>query len=122
MNPRHAAAAAVLMMTASIVVETQTATNSARLPAFEVATVKWHKSDAPRNFWLDPGGRLTITGFTLRDLIRIAYGSDESKLQRRRSLSVGRVGSLLIASISRPRRRATSIPIKRMGVDGFSGC
>jgi len=81
MNPRHAAAAAVLMMTASIVVETQTATSSARLPAFEVATVKWHKSDAPRNFWLDPGGRLTITGFTLRDLIRIAYGSDESKLQ-----------------------------------------
>jgi len=81
MNPRHAAAAALLMMTASIVVETQTATSSARLPAFEVATVKWHKSDAPRNFWLDPGGRLTITGFTLRDLIRIAYGSDESKLQ-----------------------------------------
>jgi uncharacterized protein (TIGR03435 family) len=51
-----------------------------KLPAFEVATVKLHR-DAPRNFWIDPGGRFTITGFTLRDLIRVAYGADESKLQ-----------------------------------------
>jgi hypothetical protein len=51
------------------------------LPAFEVATVKLNTSNAPRNFWLDPGGRLTITSFTLRHLIRVAYGSDETKLQ-----------------------------------------
>jgi uncharacterized protein (TIGR03435 family) len=51
------------------------------LPAFEVATVKLNTSNAPRNFWLDPGGRLTITSFTLRDLIRVTYGSDETKLQ-----------------------------------------
>jgi uncharacterized protein (TIGR03435 family) len=50
-------------------------------PAFEVATVKLNTSNTPRNFWLDPGGRLTITSFTLRDLIRVSYGSDETKLQ-----------------------------------------
>jgi uncharacterized protein (TIGR03435 family) len=58
----------------------QAAQPDQKLPAFEVATVKLHK-DAPRNFWIDPGGRFTITGFTLRDLIRVAYGSDESKFQ-----------------------------------------
>jgi uncharacterized protein (TIGR03435 family) len=58
----------------------QTAQPDEKAPAFEVATVKLHR-DAPRNFWIDPGGRFTITGFTLRDLIRVAYGSDESKLQ-----------------------------------------
>jgi uncharacterized protein (TIGR03435 family) len=52
-----------------------------KLPTFEVATIKLNQSNAQRNFWLDPGGRFTITAFTLRDLIRVTYGSDETKLQ-----------------------------------------
>jgi uncharacterized protein (TIGR03435 family) len=44
---------------------------------FEVASVKANKANGgPRGIRLQPGGRLTAVGMPLRDLIRLAYGSE----------------------------------------------
>jgi uncharacterized protein (TIGR03435 family) len=46
-------------------------------PTFEVASVKPNKlNGGPQNFQCCAGGRVTITGLPLRQLISIAYGSD----------------------------------------------
>jgi uncharacterized protein (TIGR03435 family) len=41
--------------------------------AFEVASVKPSKSDGAREFQIHPGGRLTIYGMSVKDLVRRAY-------------------------------------------------
>jgi hypothetical protein len=44
---------------------------------FEVASVKPNKSNGgPQNIQLSPSGLLTVTGFPLRQLIQIAFGSE----------------------------------------------
>jgi uncharacterized protein (TIGR03435 family) len=45
-------------------------------PTFEVASVKPNKSNGGPNIQCCAGGRLTVTGIQLRQLVRIAYGSD----------------------------------------------
>jgi hypothetical protein len=48
---------------------------------FEVASVKPNKSNSgPQNIQLLPSGLLTVTGFPLRQLIQIAYGSEAIQL------------------------------------------
>src|ERR1700730_9017418 len=51
---------------------------------FEVASVKPNKSNSgPQNIQLLPSGLLTVTGFPLRQLIQIAYGSEAIQTQGR---------------------------------------
>jgi uncharacterized protein (TIGR03435 family) len=48
---------------------------SAIRPAFEVASVKQNPNDVPEGISLQPNGGVRFTGFRLRTLIMIAYGS-----------------------------------------------
>ena len=47
---------------------------SDRRPRFEVASVKQNLSNDRRSFAAQPGGRLVVTNFALKDLIAAAYG------------------------------------------------
>lgn len=52
-------------------------------PAFEVASVKPSRSDsAESNFDSRPGGRLTATNVSLRELIRLAFGVRDLQIAR----------------------------------------
>ena len=48
--------------------------SSERRPSFEVASVKQNLSNDRRSFGAQPGGRLVVRNFALKDLIAAAFG------------------------------------------------
>ena len=68
---RHVAGLGVLLVTGSAALRAQTA---ATAPAFEVASVKENVSACDNaSVRAQPGGRVTVTNNTLRNIIRNAY-------------------------------------------------
>jgi uncharacterized protein (TIGR03435 family) len=59
----------------------QSQTPDAKPPAFEVASIKPHKSgDQASSIMVQPGGRYTATNATLRLLVRTAYGAHDDQI------------------------------------------
>jgi uncharacterized protein (TIGR03435 family) len=62
----------VVAMTALAIAVSRQA--SEHRPSFEVASVKQNTSDDRRSFSAQPGGRLVVRNFALKDLIAAAFG------------------------------------------------
>ena len=68
-------AVGILLLGVSVPAELRAhAQASERRPRFEVASVKQNLSDDRRSFAVQPGGRLVVTNFALKDLIAAAFG------------------------------------------------
>ena len=68
----------------------QSSAADASSPVFEVASVKPHKSaDGERSGNFGPGGRVTLTNATLRDLVQLAYQLPDGHLRHDSQISGG---------------------------------
>jgi len=68
----------ILALTAAWCVDGATAAQTPAVPTFEAASVKPNSSGGPRSgTGIMPGGHVTITNQTLRQIIRSAYGSED---------------------------------------------
>src|SRR5438093_4786911 len=71
---RHIAWLVVMTTVSGTLVLAQTPADGGRI-AFEVASVKPNPDDVPEGISLQPNGGVRFTGFRLRTLIAMAYGS-----------------------------------------------
>jgi uncharacterized protein (TIGR03435 family) len=74
---RHACVGVLVAITCPVLLFAQAQPGTPGKITFEVASIKPNKqAGGPQNVQLSPSGLLTVVGLPLRQLVRIAYGSD----------------------------------------------